>query len=117
MLHRRNDPKGVTISTVHQAKGGEWKNVFIIGAKQGCMPHKNGDILEEERIFFVAISRAIDRLRISWAGTPSQFLDQDLTEEIKDKLLEKVGEVDKFECQEMLFDMGSNHERRSAEKI
>ena len=117
MMHRRNDPKGVSLATIHASKGSEYKNVFIIGAKQGCIPHKNGDILEEERIFFVAISRAIDRLRISWAGTPSQFLDQDLTEEIKDKLLEKVGEVDKFECQEMLFDMGSNHERRSAEKI
>ena len=105
MMHRRNDPKGVSISTVHQAKGGEWKNVFIIGAKQGCMPHKNGDILEEERIFFVAISRAIDRLRISFAGTPSQFLDRDLTEEIKDKLREKAAEVDKFECQDMLFNI------------
>jgi superfamily I DNA/RNA helicase len=103
MMHRRNDPRGVTISTVHQAKGGEWKNVYIIGAKANGFPHKNGDPLEEERIYFVAISRPIDYLRISFAGTPSPYLRKYLTEEILDKLREKAEEVEHLEEQHKLF--------------
>lgn len=103
MMHRRNDPKGVTISTVHQAKGGEWKNVYVIGARAGMFPHKNGDFLEEQRIYFVAISRAVDYLRISFAGTPSPYLRKYLTEEILDKLREKAEEVEHLQAQAKLF--------------
>jgi superfamily I DNA/RNA helicase len=103
MMHRRNDPRGVSISTVHQAKGGEWKNVYIIGAKANGFPHKNGDPIEEERIYFVAISRAIDFMRISFAGTPSPYLRKYLTEEILDKLREKATEVEHLEEQHKLF--------------
>jgi superfamily I DNA/RNA helicase len=103
MMHRRNDPRGVSISTVHQAKGGEWKNVYIIGAKANGFPHKNGDPIEEERIYFVAISRAIDYMRISFAGTPSPYLRKYLTEEILDKLREKATEVEHLEEQHKLF--------------
>lgn len=103
MMHRRNDPKGVSISTVHQAKGGEWKNVYIIGASAKGFPHPKGDPLEEERIWYVAISRAIDVLRISFAGTPSVFLRKYLTDEILDKLRLKAEEVDTLETQNKLF--------------
>jgi superfamily I DNA/RNA helicase len=48
--------------------------VYVSGAKQGMMPHKDGDPMEEARIFFVACSRAADSLNISWHGAPSQFL-------------------------------------------
>jgi DNA helicase-2/ATP-dependent DNA helicase PcrA len=65
----------LSLTTVHQAKGREWKNVFVIGAKQGTMPHKDGELLEEARIFFVACSRAADSLNISWYNSPSQFLN------------------------------------------
>lgn len=71
----KSDKKpALTFTTVHQAKGREWKNVFVIGAKQGLMPHKDGELLEEHRIFFVACSRAADSLDISWYGAPSQFI-------------------------------------------
>ena len=103
MMHRRNDPRGVTISTVHQAKGNEWKNVFVIGAKAGGFPHKIGDPLEEKRIYFVAISRAIDYLRISFAGTPSPYLRKYITEEMLDDLRTKAEEVEKIEGQHKLF--------------
>jgi len=66
----------LTLTTVHQAKGKEWKNVFVIGCSQGMMPHKEGDLLEERRIFFVACSRAADRLQISYTGAPSMFLEK-----------------------------------------
>ena len=93
-MHRRNDPKGVSISTVHQAKGGEWKNVFVIGANAKGFPHVKGDPKEERRIYFVAISRAIDMLRISFSGTPSPYLRRYLPDTILDKLREKAEEVD-----------------------
>lgn len=103
MMHRRNDPRGVSISTVHQAKGGQWRNVYIIGAKAGGFPHANGDELEEERIYFVAISRPMDYLRISFAGTPSPYLRKYLPEEVLDKLREKAAEVEHLQEQTKLF--------------
>ena len=63
------------LATVHQAKGREWNNVFVIGAEHGMMPHKDGELAEERRIFFVACSRAAKQLHISWAGNRSMFLD------------------------------------------
>jgi DNA helicase-2/ATP-dependent DNA helicase PcrA len=67
--------KDLMLATVHQAKGREWNNVFIIGAEHGKMPHTEGEITEERRIFFVACSRAAKRLQISWSGNRSMFLD------------------------------------------
>ena len=101
--HARKTVKGITLSTVHQAKGNEWKNVFVIGAKAGGFPHKIGDPLEEKRIYFVAISRAIDYLRISFAGTPSPYLRKYITEEMLDDLRTKAEEVEKIEGQHKLF--------------
>ena len=103
MMHRRNDPKGVSISTVHQAKGGEWKNVYVIGANAKGFPHTKGDPMEEKRIYFVAISRAVDMLRISFSGTPSPYLRRYLTDEILDKLREHAEEVDRLQEQHKLF--------------
>lgn len=103
MIHRRDDAKGVTLSTVHQAKGGEWKSVYIVGVKAEGFPHKKGDPAEEARIYFVAISRAIDRLRLSFSGTPSPYLRQYLTEPILDKLRETAKEVDRLQEQTKLF--------------
>lgn len=102
-MHRKNVVKGLTISTVHQAKGGEWKNVFVIGARNGMMPHIKGDPREERRIYFVAISRAIDRLRLTFAGSPSPYLDRYLPEPVLDKLREKAGLVEKIQKQSRLF--------------
>jgi superfamily I DNA/RNA helicase len=67
--------KDLMLATVHQAKGREWKHVFIIGCEQGMMPHKDGELPEEKRIFFVACSRAAENLQISWSGSRSMFLE------------------------------------------
>ena len=104
MMHRRNDPRGITISTVHQAKGGEWDNVYVIGCNAKMFPHKSGDPLEEARIFFVAISRAKDYLRLSFSGTPSPYLRKYLTEEIEDKLRDTAEEVEQLQEQHKLFE-------------
>jgi superfamily I DNA/RNA helicase len=74
MRKSKKDPI-LALSTVHQAKGREWKHVFLVGCKQGTMPHKDGEITEEARIFFVACSRAADTLAVSFYGSRSQFLN------------------------------------------
>lgn len=79
--HKDKNPT-LALTTVHQAKGREWKNVYVIGVRQGMMPHKDGEILEERRIFFVAASRAADRLEISYDMNRSEFLN-DFQEEIR----------------------------------
>ena len=73
--HGRRSAKGLTLSTVHQAKGREWHNVFVIGAEQGKMPHADGELAEEKRIFYVACTRAADFLHISFSGGRSMFLN------------------------------------------
>lgn len=72
--------KTVTLSTVHQAKGREWDHVFVIGVNEGRMPHANGDLNEERRIFFVACSRAAKTLSISYNGNRSMFLNNFINE-------------------------------------
>jgi DNA helicase-2/ATP-dependent DNA helicase PcrA len=81
MRKKKGEPI-LTLSTVHQAKGREWKHVFVVGCNQGQMPHKDGELLEEHRIFFVACSRAADELQISFTQNRSQFLNQ-FVEEIE----------------------------------
>ena len=61
----------VTLSSIHQAKGLEWKNVFLIWLTEGMFPSQrsmgNADALEEERrLFYVALTRAEDDLYLSW---------------------------------------------------
>jgi DNA helicase-2/ATP-dependent DNA helicase PcrA len=64
------DRKDLILSTIHSAKGLEWKYVFLVSATDGRFPHylsiKNRDNLEEERrLMYVAITRAMDELYIS----------------------------------------------------
>ncbi len=67
------DDDCVTLSTIHQAKGLEWKAVFLIFLGEGLFPHRrviesgDSDGLEEEtRLFYVALTRAQDRLYLSF---------------------------------------------------
>jgi DNA helicase-2/ATP-dependent DNA helicase PcrA len=55
--------------TIHKAKGLEFPVVFVIGLVEGIMPTKKGDIEEERRICFVAISRAMKLLYLSHSQT------------------------------------------------
>jgi DNA helicase-2/ATP-dependent DNA helicase PcrA len=91
-LQRRADAQhvpsadGVTVSTLHSAKGLEWEAVAVVGVSEGSLPFilasTEDQIEEERRLFYVGITRARSRLRISWARTrngsgqrsPSRFL-------------------------------------------
>ena len=80
----------VRLMTVHQAKGLEFPIVFIVGAADGLFPTKRsieeGDVEEERRLFYVAATRAMDYLIISYPRVgasggnfemrpPSRFLE------------------------------------------
>ena len=56
----------VNIMTAHGAKGLEFNTVFIIGCNQKSFPLGKGDIEEERRLFYVAITRAKERLYMTY---------------------------------------------------
>ena len=66
------DKKSVSLMTVHLAKGLEFKNIYIIGLEEDLFPsamsiNSREDLEEERRLFYVAITRAQERLNISYA--------------------------------------------------
>ena len=86
-----NDKEGVSLMTIHKAKGLEFPVVFVIGLVEGIIPTKKGDIEEERRIAFVAISRAMRLLYLSYShtylGQPAKksiFLDEILENKKED---------------------------------
>lgn len=76
------NPDSVTLSTIHRAKGLEYKIVFLISCVDGIIPHADAEDPEEERrILYVGMSRAIDDLELSTVrvckkrpSIPSPFL-------------------------------------------
>jgi DNA helicase-2/ATP-dependent DNA helicase PcrA len=66
---------GVSLSTLHGAKGLEWELLYLIGVSEGVLPMGN-DLSEERRLFYVGVTRAKQRIQITYAGKPSVFLEQ-----------------------------------------
>ena len=85
------DPTGVTLMTVHMAKGLEWPLVVLAGLEDGLFPlaraaGEPGGLEEERRLCYVGLTRAREKLYLSWARTryrhgrlelaePSRFLE------------------------------------------
>lgn len=85
------DERGVTLASIHAAKGLEWDAVFLIGVHEGSLPISHAinagpDAIEEERrLLYVGITRAREHLSLSWSRSrraggratrrPSRFLD------------------------------------------
>ena len=63
--------EGVTLATLHTAKGLEWDAVFLAGMQEGSMPITYADtpaaIEEERRLLYVGVTRARAHLMISWS--------------------------------------------------
>ncbi len=63
--------EGVTLASLHAAKGLEWDAVFLVGLTDGTMPIQHAEtpeeIEEERRLFYVGVTRARTRLALSWA--------------------------------------------------
>lgn len=90
----------VTLMTLHAAKGLEFKNIFLAGLEEGIFPHSrslntNTEMEEERRLMYVGVTRAEERLWITYAKrrqmwgetryySPSRFL-----QEIPDSLTER----------------------------
>ena len=66
----------VKLMSVHKSKGLEFKTVFVIGIEDGKFPHKKSDILDEARLFYVAITRAKENLYISQIYEGNLFVEQ-----------------------------------------
>jgi len=62
---------GVTLATLHAAKGLEWDAVFVTGVQDGTLPFSHADtpaeVEEERRLLYVGMTRARAHLTISWA--------------------------------------------------
>ena len=62
---------GVTLASIHAAKGLEWRVLFVVGCSDGLLPLQYADtpaqVEEERRLAYVAITRAADHLHLSWA--------------------------------------------------
>jgi DNA helicase-2/ATP-dependent DNA helicase PcrA len=81
--------QGVTLASLHSAKGLEWDAVFLVGLTDGTLPIQHAttpaQLAEERRLLYVGITRARERLALSWAlarspgqrrgRRPSRFLD------------------------------------------
>ena len=80
---------GVTLASLHAAKGLEWDAVFLVGCHEGTLPlayaETPAQLAEERRLLYVGVTRARKWLRLSWslarapggrgARRPSRFLD------------------------------------------
>jgi DNA helicase-2/ATP-dependent DNA helicase PcrA len=81
--------QGVTLASLHSAKGLEWDAVFLVGLTDTTLPVQHAttpdQLAEEKRLLYVGVTRARERLALSWAlarspgqrrgRRPSRFLD------------------------------------------
>jgi DNA helicase-2/ATP-dependent DNA helicase PcrA len=95
------DLEGVSLMTVHSAKGLEWPIVFVSGLEDGLFPLRRAleseeDTEEERRLAYVSITRARDRVYLTWArsrrrggqlmpGMPSRFIDAVPADVVRDR--------------------------------
>jgi DNA helicase-2/ATP-dependent DNA helicase PcrA len=96
---RRDEQGLVTLMTLHNAKGLEYPIVFVAGCEEGVFPHQRaldeGEIEEERRLFYVAVTRAMNDLYLTYArrrtvfGTPSYALSSRFLDEIPADLSER----------------------------
>jgi DNA helicase-2/ATP-dependent DNA helicase PcrA len=104
-IEKKKEKDAIKLMTVHASKGLEFKYVFVTGLEDGLFPHErqnesqSGEDKEEERrLFYVAITRAKEKLFLSFANfrtifgsrninAPSEFIS-----DIPGDLLEKEGE-------------------------
>jgi superfamily I DNA/RNA helicase len=108
----------VTLITMHSCKGLEFPHVYIVGMEDGLLPHSRsqGESLDEERrLFYVALTRAMQTLSISYCSGrkkygelspchPSRFL-QELPSELVEHADEKAKQPIAVESGKDMFDV------------
>jgi DNA helicase-2/ATP-dependent DNA helicase PcrA len=85
--------EGVTLMTLHTAKGLEWRVVVLAGMEHGLFPlmraeEQPGGLEEERRLCYVGITRSRDKLYLSWAQTRRR--GGELRHSIRSRFLESV---------------------------
>jgi len=99
---RLRDDVPVLLMTLHAAKGLEFESVFLVGLEEGLLPHSRSltseeGLEEERRLCYVGMTRAMERLYLSWARSRAVFGQRRLTqpsrflEEIPSEALERSG--------------------------
>lgn len=89
---KTEDRNHVSLMTIHSSKGLEYPHVFIVGMEENLFPSQmsissRSDLEEERRLFYVAITRAMESCTLSYAGSrflwnqgikcePSRFIDE-----------------------------------------
>jgi DNA helicase-2/ATP-dependent DNA helicase PcrA len=106
-LDRNEEKKGVTLMTVHAAKGLEFEIVFVTGMEEGLFPHEGQgdeerDEEEERRLFYVAMTRAKSRLILTLVRVRRIYGTDYLTE--PSSFLHDIG------GQHLLYDESSGEE-------
>ncbi|CCF85436.1 UvrD/REP helicase (fragment) [Nitrolancea hollandica Lb] len=70
-----DDRERVLLTTIHRAKGGEWRVVFVAGLEDGLLPHHRAlgtksiagtAVTDERRVAYVAVTRPRDRLYVTY---------------------------------------------------
>ncbi len=64
----------VKLMTIHASKGLEFDHVFLVGVEDTKFPHSRGDLLEEARLFYVAVTRPKENLYISQIDNDNKFI-------------------------------------------
>ena len=95
---------GVRLMTVHASKGLEFKYVFVTGLEQNLFPHKSfgdepNDPEEERRLFYVAVTRAKEKLFLSYASSRMIFGQRQvsMSSEFLSDLDESLADIEKTE--------------------
>ncbi len=74
---KENTQDAVTLITMHSCKGLEFPHVFVVGLEDGLLPHTRskveGTMDEERRLFYVAVTRAMETLTISHCGGRKKY--------------------------------------------
>ncbi len=74
---KENTSDAVTLITMHSCKGLEFPHVFVVGLEDGLLPHSRskveGTLDEERRLFYVAVTRAMQTLSISHCGGRKKY--------------------------------------------
>ena len=118
------EANAVTLSTLHAAKGLEFPVVFLIGVVEGQLPHSRttdpkvtdvvgADVEEERRLFYVAVTRAMDRLYITrpkrkvLRGKPTVLVPSRFLEGLPEEHLEEYArKVSAFMSPEEIAELG-----------
>jgi DNA helicase-2/ATP-dependent DNA helicase PcrA len=130
----KKDEDAITLMTIHSSKGLEFKHVFVVGMEEELFPSmmmsgSQQDLEEERRLFYVAVTRAENKLTLSYATTrfrfgslrvmePSRFLNEIDAKYLKvTKKLEREAPVPTFRFSDQFKRPGSKPGLPSSPKI